>query len=242
MFMHIPKTAGTTLRRVIQKKYQSSELMEFFPKNINSISKEKLNEVKYVYGHNPFGFHTYFSRPFTYITILRDPIDRIISEYYYLVEQPMHDVYISKQIQEKNMNLEDYVTSLDEKIQLRTMNMQTRYASGVDSPKYVDLEKAKENLNKYFSVVGITEMFDESLYFIMKETGRGGVSYQKTNITKRRPKKDDLPKGLIDKIKNTNQLDIELYEWAKANLLRRIKNLDTNSKQSLESFKLKVRQ
>ncbi len=88
IFLHIPKTAGSSLNSIIRRQYKSSE---FF--HVNSINNEKemiskLIEIKdskkIIFGHHSFGLHKYLDINTKYITLLRNPIDRIISIYYYI--------------------------------------------------------------------------------------------------------------------------------------------------------------
>ena len=75
------------------------------------------------------------------------------------------------------------------------------------------LLKAKENL-QYFSVVGLTERFEESLALMKLRFGWKLESYSSFNITRTRPKKRDLPQSTLDLIAERNRFDIELYECA----------------------------
>ena len=75
------------------------------------------------------------------------------------------------------------------------------------------LRKAKENL-QYFSVVGLTEHFEESLALMKLRFGWELKSYSSFNVTRTRPKKRDLPQSTLDLIAERNRFDIELYDCA----------------------------
>ncbi|MED3882339.1 sulfotransferase family 2 domain-containing protein [Priestia megaterium] len=214
IFMHIPKTAGTSLLKVAQQQYKQDESrIILVGRDLNMIGKEiNKSNIKYIQGHYPFGIHQYFTSPAVYITMIRDPIERVISEFYFIQKVPQHDLFIYKQIEKKQMSLEDYIDMDNEKFKLRNANMQTRFLSGGNT---IDLEKAKENINKNFAFVGITEMFDESLFLLQKKLGWKNVKYSKVNVNKSRPLKDQISLEVLQKIKMKNQLDIELYEWVK---------------------------
>jgi hypothetical protein len=231
IFVHIPKTAGSTLRSILKKQYDSPEICfgnkEEMISKLNNFSEEKWEQIKCINGHILFGIHQYLSnRPYVYYTMLRDPVEHVISEYYYILREP-HNMAHDKV---KNMSFEEFITS--DEFKGRTSNRQTCFISG---ERKNDLSHAKENLSQYFSVVGITEMFDESVFLMGKELGWKGVSYKKKkNVTQNRPKSDEFPKHVIEIIKENNELDIELYNFGKQLLEKKIQSLRPKSRRELD--------
>lgn len=217
IFMHVPKTGGTTLRLIIEKQYNFSEIYRNY--TYAGVRKgQKSEKTRFIEGHDYFGIHHDFKKRPVYITMLRNPVDRIISEYYYILRAPGHDRYIFNKIKNNNMSLEDYVVCDDEKFHFRTRNMQTCFAAGGK----MSLEKAKENLTNYFRVVGITEMFDQSLHLMQKEFDWKDTGYKKRLVQHNRPKKETISHHIIEEIKRNNELDTELYEWAKTALQQKL--------------------
>ncbi|MFC3886616.1 sulfotransferase family 2 domain-containing protein [Bacillus songklensis] len=224
IFVHIPKTAGSTLRSILKKQYDSNEICfgnkEEMILKLNDLSEEELEQIKCINGHILFGIHEHLSnRPYVYYTMLRDPVEHVISEYYYILREP-HNMAHDKV---KNMSFEEFITA--DEFKGRTSNRQTCFISG---GRKKDLSIAKENLSNYFSVVGITEMFDESVFLIGQELGWKDISYKKRkNVTKNRPMRDEFPKHVIETIKKNNELDIELYNFGKHLLEKKIQNLSS---------------
>lgn len=216
--MHIPKTGGTTLSWIIQTLYQKSTL--YSGQNILFL-KDKIEQSEALLGHFHFGIHRHFSKPSFYITMLRDPVDRIISEYYYIKKEPSINSYISNLIKSNKMSLEEYVV-YDEKFFSRPKNKQTRYFCGGQTP---DLELAKKNLSDHFLIVGITELFDESVSLMKHELGWKNLNYLKRNVNNDKPLKNDFSTKTIDKIIENNTLDIELYQYSKDLLNKKLQNI-----------------
>ena len=77
-------------------------------------------------GHLYFGLHEFLPRPSTYITILRDPVDRVISNYYYVLRTPSH--YLHHEIRSQGMSLREYLRS---EMNPQLDNAQRRLLSGV---------------------------------------------------------------------------------------------------------------
>lgn len=196
IFVHVPKTAGTTLRHIIQYQFQPNNVFEFYRRvrkphkgidEFRNLSEARKNSLKLVSGHIGFGLHEFLSQPCTYITVLRDPIDRVISYYYYLLN--------TRNGAAKNKSLEDFV-----KTYRGAQNSMTKFLSGMrleiqllDSNVNIDceqcspetLELAKNNLKKHFVVIGLVERFDETLFLLKRALGWDIPPYYfKTNVSK----------------------------------------------------------
>lgn len=227
IFMHIPKTGGTTLNKIFKKQYNFDEIYDhdsFKDKMIEheKLTKEEKGKLKAVAGHYLYGIDQFFAKEFNYFTMLRDPVDRVISLYYFLQNYPGYE-------RVKKMTLEEYVLK-----EAEAYNFQTVMVSGI--PIKPDLEKAKENL-KTFTVVGLTEFFNESLFLLKKAYGWNDIHYKKHNITKKRLKKEELPSTVINLIKKYNELDLELYDFSKQLMAKQLQTLTPDERKQLEQFK-----
>src|SRR5262249_2465051 len=92
-------------------------------------------------------------------------------------------------------------------------NLQCRLIAGVKDTAIADerlLDMARENLTKSFSVVGISERFEESL-MLMATTFDWEIPYYKNcKVSKARPQIDP---STMEMIRDHNRLDVELYEF-----------------------------
>ncbi|MFJ5749508.1 sulfotransferase family 2 domain-containing protein [Peribacillus frigoritolerans] len=229
IFMHVPKTGGTTLSAIFRKQYKPSEIFDhdsfqYKVMKMDQLKAEEKRNIKAVAGHYFYGIHQKFSpRPFNYFTMLRDPVDRVISSYYFLKDYPGYEMV-------KDMTLEEFVVNGPEASSLQTLLV-------CGSRKIPDIEKAKENL-KTFTVVGVTELFNETLFCLKKEYSWGDIHYTRKNITKNRLAKEEVPLDLINLIRKYNALDLELYDYAKKLLYEKLQSLTVDEQKQLEKFKL----
>lgn len=229
LFLHIPKTAGSTLREVLKRCYGNSMYsidggdVRRSKKKLLSIPVSRRAELRLIEGHMGFGWHEFLPQACTYITILREPIDRIISHYYYVLRTPEH--YLHQTVTSQKMTLEDFVSS---GITEETDNGQTRLLSGAEEPlqrpfaqgsirfgecSVQILERAKQNLHAHFSVIGLVERFDETLMLLKQTFGWRIPFYIPENVTRHRPRKEEIPRETLELIKRHNELDISLYEY-----------------------------
>lgn len=227
IFMHIPKTGGTTLYLLFLKQYQPSEIFHhdlYLGENmqLEELPDEAKENIRAVAGHYFYGIHEHIPNPSNYFTMLREPVERVISLYYYFQNIPGYENV-------KKMTLEEFATNSPE-----ASNFQTLIVSGeLVKP---DLNKAIDNL-KTFTVVGVTERFDETLFLLKNVYEWENIHYSKKNVTKNRPLKEDIPPQVIEIIRQKNALDIKLYNLAKQLCEEKIQALSLTEKKQLEEFK-----
>ena len=78
IFLHLPKTAGTTLNRLIEWEYRLSEmysidpvLFEWSAAHLRKLPLARLRKTRMFKGHMLFGLHKILPQPSTYIRVFR---------------------------------------------------------------------------------------------------------------------------------------------------------------------------
>ncbi|MCS3678768.1 hypothetical protein GGP72_003046 [Salinibacter ruber] len=234
IFVHIPKTAGTTLRHVLRKQYGRERMTnvralcnETLDTRMQETDREGLGRNRVLLGHMIYGAHRHLSGSPIYISMVREAVDRVVSDYYYVRRTPSHDFY--DPVVSDNYSLDDYVRS---GITVYTNNIQTRMLSGVgcDVPfgkcTREMLSQAKENIESDFAVVGITERFEESIILMKRRFGWGIPIYITRNRTSGRPSRPEISDSTRALIRDYNALDVELYDYARQRLNRQIERED----------------
>jgi len=242
--LHIPKTGGTTLRDIIQRQYRSEKIL-MIPKleeseNIlKEVSTSQINQLKLIQGHLKYGIHNHFHRRAKYFAIIRDPINRVLSTYYYVLSQKNNPQNLSTS--NNQMTIYDFVQS---GVNPFLINGQTKLISGktgnIDNP-IIESEElfslAKENIENDFLFLGITEMFDETILILKNMLGWHMPYYSIANRTKKKPNYDAVNPTIISFIKEHNQLDIKLYNITKTSLLNRIAEENDLFQDRINKFK-----
>lgn len=232
IFVHLPKTAGITVANVLRRQYGERSFLNLYRDRDRLLTKyvnlpvKARERYKVARGHVGYGIHeTLGESNYLYFTILRDPISRVISHYYFHVNYPLkHQLLLVRRIAEENIDLKTYVSDV---LALKDIdNYQTRLLVGEEEGLSADfgtcppdfLERAKHHLDKEFVAVGVTERFDETLLVLQKILGWKMPLYISKNVGKKRPKDTSIAPDVRNAIAQRNQLDIALYNHANERL------------------------
>jgi hypothetical protein len=221
LFLHVPKAGGQTLGELVyaNMRVPTAPEQDLLPGGVAYLTYGFLKErplavpehvlpllrredLRAVIGHFWFGLHEHLARPYRYVTALRDPVERILSLYYYtrLHDRTTLDAFLA----------EPPFREVD--------NDQTRRIAGVDPEiggcTEAMLQQAKENLRR-FAVAGTIERSDETIVLLNRRLGwRDPVVCHPRNVNPDRPPARALPAATIAAIRKWNELDFELWRHA----------------------------
>jgi hypothetical protein len=210
IFIHIPKAAGRTMHSIVARQYRRHEILAInqWHAQTRSLSLEDAERAKIIIGLLHYGLHQELRGASTYVTLLREPVGRVLSLYRYIVTNRRH--YLHEQV--ASMPLIDFVTGQADVEEIE--NGQTRQIAGVTegSPDASSLVRAKQNLAREFAVVGLVERFDESIVLMKRRLGWKMPFYVRKNVTQT-PLAEDPTEEALEVIRGRNALDIELYRF-----------------------------
>ncbi len=173
-FVHIPKTAGSTLRQIFAQNFEKHQRLGLpGPESTNNFilndnrSAILSGSVRLISGHGKYGALRDYPIGVKHFTFLRDPWDRLASQIRYIQKKgkitkpPKDDESIYQLAKEEYLHHPTY-----------TDNILIRHVLG-DLPNnhWVnedDLSKAKEFLLNKFDSFYVTEYFDESVLMMAK--------------------------------------------------------------------------
>ena len=205
LFIHIPKTAGTSFRFSAQEFFGKKRT--FFDYSPTSIETSQIILDKIYQNKDPYSFYSHFLKEkrsllsghfptekyaalydtVNIVSFVREPIARVLSHY---AHYSLYNGYTKK--------LDDFI---EEK---RFQNVQARNLAGRDLSLY--------------GFLGITESYDDSLDLFEKQYG---IRLKKRKLNVRKKKINELAypeKEIVEKIKELNKLDLALYEKVKMQL------------------------
>ncbi len=216
--LHIPKTAGTSLKVALREHYDPSRC---FPA-VYETEFASVNPRDYDLFSAHIGFELASSLQASIICLLRDPVDRFISVYYYwrrlVATENRTEV---GPVAASSLSLEEFVERFDEPglteefynratWQLALSHQLIRRRENIAMTRSELLTKAKENLGKC-DVVGRVENMPEFVRQLKEKLGVS-LSVDRYNVTSR-PSVAEVPLSTRRRIADWLQLDLELY-WS----------------------------
>ena len=232
VFSHVPKTGGTTLETILAKNYRLSDVLhlnapEF--KRFPEILQLKKKPPRFICGHHPLHSPLYRhlpAAPVFHLTLLREPVSRVVSYYNYLRHKTDHPLHP----QACDLNLTDFVKS---GASPELNNGQARRFSGFLHQAPPDdqtlFETARDVLDNCFSLVGTTSCFDETLLLLHHFLGLSDIFYQRRNQSPQSVKTGELSEHQRSVIAGHNQADTLLYQFVETRLNTLISEYLTDS-------------
>jgi hypothetical protein len=83
VFLHLPKTGGSTLHELFSAHFAPEEICPQRHSNLRAYSVDELRQWRFFSGHFDADEIRRIPRPLFVVTVLRDPIERLLSLYYF---------------------------------------------------------------------------------------------------------------------------------------------------------------
>jgi hypothetical protein len=238
VFQHIPKTAGTYVQGCIFTQLKSADVIHCeTDSSVLNCPSEVLSAVRVVYGHlSARSIKLRFGSP-RVITCLREPVDRVISAYFYwrtvldvvstsLMGKSSRRLITVDRAADPYSDLERCICSDELPVYQELRDLQT-WMLGYDSrdrnlsDKTV-LRLAKKHLDSA-ALIGDMSSVPDFLRGIAEILGvrpSAGIDKQ-VNVNVNRPAAKDVPASIRNLIERHNSLDLEIYDYARSAIARR---------------------
>jgi hypothetical protein len=219
VFIHVPRTAGTTVNKILMKNYKyraDSYGASFFPPYFPSQflwlvssprSADDRNRPAFFTGHIDLGNEIFRHMPVRHlvITMLREPVERIISHYRFNSTQPS---IFQKAIREQNLDVVGYLKYFGAAVP-QQYELFAPASVGNDEER---VARALGNLEASVSIFGLQERFNEFTPMLTTLIGLPDVSHKTLN--KLPPGAADVTPEQIEQLQPLLKHDIDFYEGA----------------------------
>lgn len=226
-FVHIPKTAGSSVSVElggVRPPYvnigidygrDAGQHDVALNRTLEIAAATSLMTARSASGHVPAKFLSPIvkAKPDArFFTILRDPVQRVISDYVYQTT-PAHPPF--EEFKRRYPHIEAYVLDASEQDKMFF------FASGSRTTR--DFEASYKEIANRFCFIGLTELYDMSFNIITRLMGSGTLPRQFERRTSAEAKaRIQLTPSLTALIRQTNPLDQQLYERVAGALLPKL--------------------
>ncbi len=238
VFHHIPKCGGTSIVTGLVLTYYPFRFLKHrkkgFPANLNSRAASVIatqsgvnrydfrrqllsyflekNDSPFISGHYPFDRKVYdkHSENWNFITLLRDPVARWYSEYFW-------NRYKNHEYQKTKLSIEEYIESeqgiMNGRSFINFLSHSDRHAL---RPQQKEVDEAIDNLSK-MRVVGCLEHMDHFKNDMQRAFGRKPLIFKRNKTPASAEQKilPDINSDLHKKVLELTAADQEIYLFSK---------------------------
>jgi len=243
-FLHIPKTGGTSFQSILDQWFPIENTCpahtweQLFEKPLSSLQRYQL-----VSGHFTNFIEPLLKPQTNWMTFVRDPIERALSQLHYLITHPGNEFWSSRKnlkkeipsilfetryphqisnLQTNTLNSPEDLESILNGLAVKAKDDRLTEIRTLKGPKpgtpqrspSQSLEAAKKRLEKMW-FFGITERFSDSIALLAHQMGWPEIKiFQKEREEPNRPQAKDLSSDCLNRLLEINQADTQLYRYA----------------------------
>lgn len=241
IYFHVPFTGGSSMEKAWQVTVEPDRFYTITaglgPRDIRNFagySEERRRRFTYVHLHFGFPLHHVVPQPHRYSTIVRDPVEITISGYFKTKNNTTGQMLIPDDIRD-GASLREHAENIV------ANNLTNRFARGL---RMLTLTKGLEHIEEYrswlhddigdddlfdlargvldgFDFVGLMEHYRESVLLQMIQSGSDIPPPPPHEGPSGRPPFEAIPHDIREFIRETNNVDVRLYEYARDRFMQR---------------------
>lgn len=213
--LHIPKMAGTSFKEALQTWFGSKLLLHYFDEKnaappakhnlYKGILKKRPKHGLCIHGHfnryRNIGIENYYPNSRQYITILRDPFETHVSNYFYTKKLMKNGVTFEKDISvaEQQMDV------------MRYFRKHKRSYLRFFLPEGISINNYQSVLDNNFIFIGIAERLQDSVDKLAVILGFKPITISHENTS---PRDEPIPEFAREEFMRDNELEMAIYSYA----------------------------
>jgi hypothetical protein len=231
VFQHTPKSSGTSMQELIKANYPDANvddinhgpldqpaMSQWWRDWLQSLGPEGRADLLYLGGHDFSYVLELLDRPMKAMTMLRDPVDRTISRWYFIgdkrTDAPELEEFVFPYFLERFREL-GYAApwfNPQSRALLQGHYDLSDFEATFGPPPDADLwrERLRTTLERY--VVGVQDSFEQSVNRFAREFGWSELTIPMKKVNVYRPRAIALTRDELDLVRAANWLDVEVYE------------------------------
>ncbi len=233
VFTHVSKAGGSSLFGLFNALLGSERCFRHFARDaktgrfsrkIEEVPDQELNGFSFLGGHFDYGHHARLQGRVFYVGTMRDPIDRIISDFYFARSQGREQW----KAEAREMTLDDYVQS-------KLANPNSRLVRSAQVEQLTGertAEAAKKVIEEQYLVCCSLEQLDDMQRLLAGLYGKADVPPQRLNVTKAVKARPELAPETLETLHERCEEDYRLLAWVRDRFDRVFRHLEVAERPS----------
>ncbi|MCB0338947.1 MAG: sulfotransferase family 2 domain-containing protein [Bdellovibrionales bacterium] len=237
LYAHVGRSGGHSVNIVLSEYYNPLECIHFNESNqawktLRDFGESDFRKLRCVRGHGVYyGIHEYLSAPCTYFSIVRDPVERLISQYHVHTTDPTSPMY--EKVKGADMSLLEYQSVYANQQALQLLGIPQSFHGEVTQAHQ---RHARTLLDRDYIGLGCYELYLESVFLLEKALGWDFWVYPSIS----RSSGPDKFRGITEEdrrvIGKSNQFDKFIHQYAGARVRAELLKLSAEQKEELLFF------
>ncbi len=213
IFNHIPKAGGSSLYYFFQELFGKDKVFRYQTRNAQSeivtmedLSEEDRNNHYLFQGHFKYGYHTLFDQKCFYFGIIRDPIERIVSNYYYTKSKGL------KKAKEyaNSVTLEEFFDRRIKDAGKQIGHLQTDFLTGTGK-----FAEARKIINQQYFLCCTTKQLNNCQNLLKTIYSKKKIKAMKRNVSGSDEKASDTIENLKENYKDMFEVDYQTLRFVR---------------------------
>ncbi|THF79522.1 hypothetical protein [Cohnella fermenti] len=231
LYVHIPKTAGTSVAAMFHEQFQEKLGVVDMGNREHWLNVLKLLPCRYdcLIGHFAYGLHAELARSCEYASMMRNPIAAMVSYHSYIVRRTDHPLHACM----GDGSLEHFLSLPAETLAV-FRNYQTAMLTGKPG---ASAEETIRLIEREYPIVGTVEQLEETVFLLQQRYGWGDIHMRRENVGNSAVQRNKLRPTEYRRIAELVGVDLMVYAYVRARMEKTVQALPKQQQSAIREFK-----